>query len=446
MNRTGQGDETMTGDGTGNDGARERLARQVADILGEASVTLETLPPGSSRGAMRVLSAGGQPIAFLRIELGEKADGGASADSRPLAEEIALVRHAHALGFPVPRVFGLLENASVAVMELAGGTARPDAAEAETVGPEYMGHIARLHQISPARFGLPTAATVTEAITEDLDAWVADGRRGGVMGLPVIHLAERILRAYLPQSDAPPAMLHGDVGAGNFMVADGRISAILDWELAHAGDVHEDLAWLWIRGAHTPFGAPEQRIAEYETAAGQRLDPERLAWHVAFVTFKSVVSLQRRMHAPGDDPGLLLIQIAVLTYETLLCAALARILGQRLALLDEVPVEAVDAETQLLRLTEMLAPPATRESEILMAHLRTNAAQRAWRDRRLAEDARALLGVPADELPALIGHAPPERFGALLAVLGAAAGRRCQALPNAERRVRRAFSIGLGQA
>jgi len=38
-------------------------------------------------------------------------------------------------------------------------------------------------------------------------------------------------------------MLHGDVGPGNFMVHEGKLSAVLDWELAHAGDVHEDLAW-----------------------------------------------------------------------------------------------------------------------------------------------------------------------------------------------------------
>src|SRR3546814_3659832 len=113
------------------------------------------------------------------------------------------------------------------------------------------------------------------------------------------------------------------------MADKGRLTAVLDWELAHAGDIHEDLAWLWTRGAHSAFGDPRRRIAEYEAAAGRMLDPDRLAWHIAFVTFKSVLGLQRRMHREGDDPGLFIILIAIIAYETLLCAALARLLGMR---------------------------------------------------------------------------------------------------------------------
>lgn len=414
------------------------LAQRVARVLGRPAVRLEELAPGTSRGAVRVLSEAGEPIAFLRIDLGIDT---AVAAGKNLATEMALVRRAHELGFPVPRVFAVIDNPQVGVMELAAGTARPDPAEAERVGPEFMGHIARLHTISPAEFGLPAAPTVNAAIGEDLAGWIADAEGRGVMRLPLVRLAARILRHTLPPSDAPPAMLHGDVGAGNFMVHDGKVSAILDWELAHAGDPHEDLAWLWTRGAHTPFGDPRQRLAEYEAAAGRALDPARLAWHVAFVTFKSVLGLQRRMHAPGEDAGLFVILIAVITYEALLCATLARLLDTDLDLLAEAPVTVRNEAVRMAELLPVHAPPASREGELLQEYLRTEAAHRDWNAARLAEDAQVLLGLHPDALGAAVDAASPDRFPSLLQVLGRAAGRRCKALPNAERRVRRGLAI-----
>lgn len=417
------------------------LAARVAAALGRSSVRLENLPPGSSRGAMRVLSDEGEPIAFLRLDLGVDTE---VTYGKALANEVALLRRAHALGFPVPEVYALLENPGVAVMELAAGTGRPDEADAERVGPEYMAQIAKLHAVSPAEFGLPAPATVSDAIRQDLDAYVADAEGRGVTRLPLIKLAARILQHTVPQSQEPPAMLHGDVGAGNFMADKGRLTAILDWELAHAGDIHEDLAWLWIRGAHTAFGDPRQRIAEYEAAAGRALDPDRLAWHVAFVTFKSVLGLQRRMHQSGEDPGLLIVIIGLLTYETLLCAALSRVLKTELALFTEAPVDSENSAVRSLDLLRQLAPATNREGEVLQAYLRSEAAQREWNASRLREDERSLLGIHPDDLGGYIESASPDRFAALLQVLGGACGRRCQASPNAMRRVQRALAIGLG--
>lgn len=422
--------------------SQEDLAVRVARVLGQESVVLENLPPGSSRGAVRVMSSDGQPIAFLRIDLGVET---AVTVGKALEGEVALLRRARELGFPVPEVFALLDNPVVAVMELAAGTSRPDEAEAERVGPEFMAHIARLHQVAPAEFGLSAPATVSQAIAQDLDNYVADANARGIASRPLVRLAARILRHTLPKTSEPPAMLHGDVGAGNFMADNGRVSAILDWELAHAGDIHEDLAWLWTRGAHTAFGDPRQRIAEYELAAGKPLDRERLAWHVAFVTFKSVIGLQRRMHTPGEDPGLLIILIASITYETLLCVALARILGIRLDVLDEVPVETGGEPVRLIELARLLTPPANREAEVLHDYLRAEAAQRDWNARRLREDSKAHLDAAPEDLDSLVDGAPPERFADLLRVMGAVCGRRCKSLPNSERRVRRAMAIGLGE-
>ena len=38
-------------------------------------------------------------------------------------------------------------------------------------------------------------------------------------------------------------IVHGDFGPQNVLIAGDNISALLDWEFAHAGQPVEDLAW-----------------------------------------------------------------------------------------------------------------------------------------------------------------------------------------------------------
>ena len=53
-------------------------------------------------------------------------------------------------------------------------------------------------------------------------------------------------------------IVHGDFGPQNVLIEDGRISALLDWEFAHAGRPIEDLAWAeWILRTHHPRHADD---------------------------------------------------------------------------------------------------------------------------------------------------------------------------------------------
>ena len=68
---------------------------------------------------------------------------------------------------------------------------------------------------------------------------------------PVIDLACRRLRENLPIS-REIRLVHGDYRTGNFLYDQNGITGILDWEMAHLGDPHEDLGW-----AMTPLFAGE---------------------------------------------------------------------------------------------------------------------------------------------------------------------------------------------
>jgi aminoglycoside phosphotransferase (APT) family kinase protein len=60
---------------------------------------------------------------------------------------------------------------------------------------------------------------------------------------PVTEEAFHWLRERVP-SDSWTGVVHGDYRIGNALVDQGRVSALLDWELAYIGDVRFDLGYL----------------------------------------------------------------------------------------------------------------------------------------------------------------------------------------------------------
>jgi len=70
---------------------------------------------------------------------------------------------------------------------------------------------------------------------------------------------------------------------------------VLDWELTHLGDPHEDIAWSmarnWRSGAAPEMigGAlrPAEALAEWESTSGMRADPESLRWWQLFSHVKA---------------------------------------------------------------------------------------------------------------------------------------------------------------
>jgi aminoglycoside phosphotransferase (APT) family kinase protein len=99
---------------------------------------------------------------------------------------------------------------------------------------------------------------------------------------PTFELAFRALGE--DQSAARRTFVHGDFRLGNLMVRDGRVSAVLDWELAHIGDPLEDLGWLCVPAWRferperpaAGIGTREQLVSAYERHSGLRVDLEEL--------------------------------------------------------------------------------------------------------------------------------------------------------------------------
>jgi aminoglycoside phosphotransferase (APT) family kinase protein len=107
---------------------------------------------------------------------------------------------------------------------------------------------------------------------------------------------------------AADALIHGDLRMGNVIVDHDGLAAVIDWELIHRGDPHEDLAWLCLKAWR--FGRPlevgglgtlDELIAAYEAAGGRTIDRDTLRWWLVAKTLTWGVGcmLQADTHLSG---------------------------------------------------------------------------------------------------------------------------------------------------
>jgi aminoglycoside phosphotransferase (APT) family kinase protein len=96
---------------------------------------------------------------------------------------------------------------------------------------------------------------------------------------PLLDLGLWWLHANVPQGDREVSFLQGDTGPGQFLYADGAITALIDWELAHVGDPMLDLGVGRMRNMLYPTCALAEPLAHYEEAAGRPIDRVALRYY-----------------------------------------------------------------------------------------------------------------------------------------------------------------------
>jgi aminoglycoside phosphotransferase (APT) family kinase protein len=120
------------------------------------------------------------------------------------------------------------------------------AASGSEVAGEAAGEVTGGHSVG--RLGSVTGETRTPQITvhnaalQSVAHWEAQIARWAMRPYPLAEWGLRWLKAHAPVAPHV-AVVHGDYRTGNFLEQGGRITAILDWELVHLGDPHEDLGW-----------------------------------------------------------------------------------------------------------------------------------------------------------------------------------------------------------
>ena len=166
---------------------------------------------------------------------------------------------------------------------------------------QFMDYLAAIHGVAvdfdKDVFQVPDGDDY-QAARWQLNCWRSAWRDDAIEGSPLMGLAERWMEDNLPKT-SDLVLVHADYRTGNYLFddSDKEITAILDWELAHIGDFHEDLAWIICHKGVTPEGqvmasglmTPEELCRRYTELTGRDVDQQALYFYRVLSVYKCVV-------------------------------------------------------------------------------------------------------------------------------------------------------------
>ncbi len=226
------------------------------------------------------LESGGETRSlFLRGERGELDHG-----VYPLDHESRVLQILESEGLPVPHVHGFCDDPRFIAMDRVPGRANLATAETEeervSVLDHYMDLLADLHAIDPKRFeeiGVERPRDARALGLCDLDRWEKGFRESKKRPEPLIEFVTGWLRRNVPEDRDEVACLAVD--SGQFLFAEGRVSALLDLELACLGDPAADLAGLRGRDMAEPLGDLPRAFERYFDRTGKRIPKHVIDYH-----------------------------------------------------------------------------------------------------------------------------------------------------------------------
>lgn len=326
----------------------EDVRSWITETTGADRIDAKQVSGGASRQAWFVDThhASGQEALFLRYDPRDPKPGSAF---HSLQVEAEILTELHRHGVMVPRVIAAHPDQQAVLMDRVGGETwfrligDPD--EQVRVAQDFIAKLAHLHRIDARQLNIPglgPARPAAEHVRDEITAMRGrlDRHRGPA---PLLRFCIDWLEGHIPAYEGPTVLVQGDTGPGNFMYADGRVTAIVDWELAHFGDPMDDIAWLSLRAVQDTFTDFPDRLAEYEQLSGHRIDADRIWYYRLFAETRLASmnpgSVDIRASAPVGSPDAGNSLIYGMLHRRLLVEALAHVVG-----IPDVDVEFPDSD------------------------------------------------------------------------------------------------------
>lgn len=244
-------------------------------------------------------------------------------ESLTRAQEFAVLKVAHAAKVFAPEPLYLCEDRDVTgrlffiMQRLPGVAAGHKVTRDSKLVPDPAGlarelavNLARLHQVTPPH---PRLGFLKTALARDNIAHYRSYLDTLPDAYPVLEWGLRWCELNAPPRE-DTTFIHRDYRTGNYLVHDGRLAGVLDWEFAAFGDPLEDVGWICARCWR--FARPdltvggiariEDFVPEYARASGRRVSPRELVyWQVMAHLRWAVIALQQTgRHLSGTEPSL----------------------------------------------------------------------------------------------------------------------------------------------
>jgi hypothetical protein len=171
---------------------------------------------------------------------------------------------------------------------------------------EYVGILARMHHLDVGPFadaGAELPARPSDVARTGIRAYERAYRAQKVRPDPFMEFCLGWLARNPPRHRVRPSVVVWD--SGQFHHGAGRISALLDLELAHIGDPMMDLAGLRMRSTVIDYGPLDDLYRRYEDLTGDEVDLAAIAYqHFAF-TITTQLAYHRGLVEPTPDSDLM---------------------------------------------------------------------------------------------------------------------------------------------
>jgi aminoglycoside phosphotransferase (APT) family kinase protein len=266
---------------------------------------LEKFAWGQSNPTYRIRARSGDYV------LRRKPFGQLLPSAHAVDREYRLISALHPLGFPVPKPYALCSDPEVIgavfyVMALANGRSYPDGALAgfdatarRSMYERLVDALADLHNIDPGAANLSDFGKPGNYFERQVARWTRQYRDSQTDDLPEMERLIEWLPATLPMQSRT-SIVHGDYRIDNVLFDQGRLTAVLDWELATLGDPVADFSYLamqWMMPADggaglagidlAGLGIPtlDEMMQRYSARSGVPV-AEKLDWYFAYNLFR----------------------------------------------------------------------------------------------------------------------------------------------------------------
>jgi aminoglycoside phosphotransferase (APT) family kinase protein len=227
--------------------------------------------------------------------------------------EYRVIAGLHPTGFPVPRPYGLCEDAEIIgsafyVMEMVEGRtiwdgSMPDLSPADRTAHyhEIVDTLARLHETDHVAAGLGEYGKPGNYFERQVARWTKQYRAAETERMESVERLIEWLPRTVPEQTRT-SIVHGDYRVDNMIFASGspRVIAVLDWELSTLGDPLADFSYFlmsWVTqpegrsgvmgltGPETGIPTIEEMTGRYCAATGRDGVPD-LNWYFAYNLFR----------------------------------------------------------------------------------------------------------------------------------------------------------------